>query len=380
MTSSPFQLPDGIREDDLIDLVDGRLTREREGLVLGALRDEPALANLVKGMRADMATAVGLEAVRAPSGLAEGIEARLEAAALRDLAAAAERATDAIPISSVEFRGPGIVELLTESVWPRRLAMAASLAIVAGLGVWGVRTTINSMPGPAPKEIATTRPTTPDKSAPTIVPTPAPMDIAAIDNTKTVEFGPGEAITPPVAPVAVAMTEARAAELASEGRLAVTIHAVVSSETTKRLDALAKAGGREGWRALPMGDVPVEYAMLLAPSGVAPSPTGIGPRPITVASERPLTDIAPGVALRKPAIVVKAIYTVDVNPGEKGMGGLVRAITDALPEGAVIELRETARRAEAPPAFDAESVLWWNGAPAKWARRITVPIVVEGLE
>jgi hypothetical protein len=46
----------------------------------------------------------------------------------------------------------------------------------------------------------------------------------------------------------------------------------------------------------------------------------------------------------------------------------------------MIVLRETPRRSEAAPALDADSVLWWNGAPGKWAKRITVPIVVEGME
>ncbi len=380
MTSTPFQLPTGIREDDLIDLVDGRLSREREGVVLAALRDEPALANLVKGMRSDAQVAARLDAVRAPAGLADGIEARLEEAALRDLATASLQRTDAIPISSVDVRGPGIVELLTESLWPRRLAMAASVAIVAGLGVWGVRTVMNSAPKAAPKDIATVTPArpAPEETNAAVVPTPAPMDIAAINPSEIIDLGPVAAITP--APAAVAMTEARAAELASEGRLTVTIHAPIAQAATKKLDALAKAGGREGWRALPMDNVPAEYAMLLAPSVGVPAPTGVVPNPITVASDRPLVDRPSGVALPKPRPVVKAIYTVDVNPGQKGMGVLVRAITDVIPEGAAIELRETPRRADAPPALDADSVLWWNSAPGKWAKRVTVPIVVEGLE
>ncbi len=380
MTSTPFQLPAGIREDDLIDLVDGRLSREREGVVLAALRDEPALANLVKGMRVDAQTASRLDAVRAPADLADGIQARLEEAALRDLATDSLQRTDAIPISSVEVRGPGIVELLTESLWPRRLAMAASVAIVAGLGVWGVRTVMNSAPKPAPKDIATTTTTQPtiEETHPAIVPAPAPVDIAAIDPTTVIDLGPVAAVTP--APVAVAMTETRAAELASVGRLTVTIHAPIAQAATKKLDALAKAGGREGWRALPMDNVPAEFAMLLTPSAVAPAPSVLTPSPITVASDRPGASLPPSVALPRPRPVVKAIYTVDMNPGEKGLDALVRAITDSIPEGAIIELRETPRRIEAPPALDADSVLWWNGTPGKWAKRITVPIVVEGVE
>jgi hypothetical protein len=380
MISSPYQLPLGIREDDLIDLVDGKLSGEREAVVLAALRNEPALAELVKAMQSDAQVAARLDALRAPSGLADGIEARLTAATLRDIATASHERTDAIPISTMEVRGPGIVEFLTESLWPRRLAMAASLAIVAGLGVWGVRTVMNSTPKAAPKEIATTTTTHPamGETHPAVTPSPAPVDVAVIDHHEVVDLEPATPIA--ASPMTVPMTEARAAELASEGRLTVTVYTTIAQTATKKLDALAKAGGREGWRALPMDNVPSEFAMLLAPSAPVRVPTMIEPNPIIVASERPMPAAPVGVALPAPRPVVKAIYTVDVNPGEKGMHGLVRAVTDALPEGAMIVLRETPRRSEAAPALDADSVLWWNGAPGKWAKRITVPIVVEGME
>ena len=81
----PPGLPAGLAEADLIDLADGVLSREREGIVLAALRQHPEMGLLVKQFRADRSMVAALGEVRAPSGLAEGIEARLEAAALRDL-------------------------------------------------------------------------------------------------------------------------------------------------------------------------------------------------------------------------------------------------------------------------------------------------------
>ena len=133
-TGLPNPLPHGITEADLIDLADGVLARDREDVVLGALKSDPRLGLLAKQFRADRELVAGLGEVRAPAGLAEGIEARLEAAALRDLASASRDVPRPIPISQVERREPSVLRLLMESAWPRRLAVAASIAIVAGLG------------------------------------------------------------------------------------------------------------------------------------------------------------------------------------------------------------------------------------------------------
>jgi hypothetical protein len=202
------------------------------------------------------------------------------------------------------------------------------------------------------------------------------VDFAIIDPANMTDFGPEPVVTP--API-VAMSETRAAELAREGRLTVTVHTKTSQAAVKKLDALAKAGGREGWQSIGLSSVPTEFAMLLTPSQEPLSPIVIN-RPTILASEGPAHAPDKVVIIERPTPTVRAIYTVDVNPGEKGMSGLVRALTDALPEGATIELRETARRAAAPLSLDADSVLWWNAGPSNWARRLTVPVVVEGLE
>ena len=75
----------------MIDLADGVLARDREEIVLAALRRDPRLGLVAKQFRADRLLLSGLGDVRAPAGLADGIEARLEAAALRGLSTAARQ-------------------------------------------------------------------------------------------------------------------------------------------------------------------------------------------------------------------------------------------------------------------------------------------------
>ncbi len=112
-------LPAGLTEADLIDLADGVLSREREGVVLAALKQHPEMGLLAKQFRADRAMVTSLTEVRAPSGLAEGIEARLTAAALRDLASQSHEAPRPIRMSQVQIREPSVLRLLMDSPWTR---------------------------------------------------------------------------------------------------------------------------------------------------------------------------------------------------------------------------------------------------------------------
>ena len=373
-TGLPNPLPHGITEADLIDLADGVLARDREDVVLGALKSDPRLGLLAKQFRADRELVAGLGEVRAPAGLAEGIEARLEAAALRDLASASRDVPRPIPISQVERREPSVLRLLMESAWPRRLAVAASLAIVAGLGTLGVRELMRkpaiafSPPPndyrypptpPPPFEVVT-------KPAVETEPTPTPTIIAA------------KPITEPAG-----MTDARAAMLASEGRLAITLSTSIAAPAIKRLDALTHARDT-GWRTIALESVPTQYAALLTPTAdTRPAPTRPDtPDPATIVGDHgtPAPIVAPTPTLPPLHAVVKALYTVDLAPGEKSLAALVRSITESLPEGVTLSLRELPQSIAAPVAVDPDSVLWWNSPVGKWSRRASVPIVVEGLE
>ena len=59
---------------------------------------------------------------------------------------------------------------------------------------------------------------------------------------------------------------------------------------------------------------------------------------------------------------------------------ILRSITETLPEGVTLSLRELPQAVEHPHNVDPDSVLWWNSPVGKWSRRASVPVVVEGLE
>ncbi len=378
-SGSNSDLPAGLTEADLIDLADGVLSREREGVVLGALKRHPEMGLLAKQFRADRAMVAALGEVRAPSGIAEGIESRLEAAALRDLASQSHDAPRPIPISQVQIRETGALRLLMESPWTRRFATAASLAIVLGLGALGVRAVFNALPGKAIVHTAPQPNPTPD------VPTTPTTEIVSKPNDET----------PVVTTTAIAaepqaksdeLTPAVAARLAAEGRLSITVRAAVATASLKRLESLAKARDT-GWHAIAL-DAPAQYAMLLTPqSNPAVSPTAPNaPNPLLIAGNQnaPTTPVAPapsgGPLFPMPHPVVKAIYAVDLTPGEQPLESLLRSIADTLPEGATITLRTLPRPIAVPIALDPDSVLWWTSPASKWSKRTRVPVVVEGLE
>jgi hypothetical protein len=370
---SNFSLPAGITEADLVDLVDGCLASDREAVVAAAVKADPRLRAMVGAMQTDRAALAECALVQAPAGMAEEIEARLQAEALRGLATASEEAPASIPISSVQIKRP--------VVWPRRFAMAASIAIVGAGATWGAYQIARGWgrsSAPAPVEVVRNTPTHVEPSAIT-APDPIPSDLTLVDNNSAVAVAPAPTIA--AVPTPEPIDETRALALAREGRLVITIHATTAQPTVKRLETLAKAGSREGWRTIALDNVPAEYAALTTPSVSFTPSAKLHPNEPAFASEKPVGS-APKNAPQDTASLrptVKAIYTAEVNPGDRWVSGLIRTVTDALPEGAILELREGPSIASSP-AVDADSVLWWNSPSAKWSKKTTVPIVVEGLE
>lgn len=373
------ELPAGLTEADLIDLVDGVLSREREGIVLSALKKHPEMGLLAKQFRADRAIVAALGEVHAPSGMAEGVEARLEAAALRDLASQSREVPQPIRISQVQVREPSVLRLLMESQWTRRLATAASLAIVVGLGALGVRAVINALPS---KPIAhKDRTPNPD---PEITPAPTPdTEIATKPSDATPDVTPIDIAAAPT-PMVEELTTAVAARLAAEGRLAITVRAAIAGPSLKRLESLARARDT-GWHTVAL-DSPAQYAALMTPlvdpAPVTPSPTTPNPTTIAGTQSTQPSVIPPPPASSLPHLrpVVRAIYTVDLSPGEQPFESLVRSITDTLPEGATVTFRSLSQPIATPIALDPDSVLWWTSPVGRWSKRARVPIVVEGLE
>ena len=216
----------------------------------------------------------------------------------------------------------------------------------------------------------------------------------ASGSAEEVAVEPSAAPTAPVFTAAVPdkvaapgeLTDSRALQLAREGRLAITIHEPVAAGAIKRLDARVRA--REGWRSIAMDNVPAQYVALLTPEQAAPTggPSSAAPAPATVASEStpkpPEHRLSTSAPATLPAVhsVVKAMYAVELPSGDGAVGALLRIAKDGLPADATVSLREIAQPAHAPVSFEPESILWWTAPPDEWAKKSTVPVVVEGLE
>ena len=385
MPSELSPSPQQVTEADMIDLADGVLARDREEIVLAALKRDPRLGLVAKQFRADRIVLSGLGDVHAPAGLADGVQARLEAAALRGLSTASHQAPGSIPISSVWRAEPSALRLLLESTWTRRLATAASIAIVAGLAVLGVQAIRSGARFSHAGPIARTTPR--DDAAPA---TPGAPGSTEEEVAVTPSPQPATPAATPAAPDKVAatteLTDARVLQLVREGRLAVTIHTPAAASAIKRLDARVRA--REGWRSVAMDNVPSQYVALLTPMPATPmrAPDTAEPAPMAVASDstgKPPENRVPATApAALPVLrpVVKAMYTIELPSGDAAITALLRAVKDGLPADATVSIRELAQPAHAPLALDPESILWWNAPPDEWSKKSTVPVVVEGLE
>lgn len=409
---SPAELPFGLTEDDLVDLVEGSLPAHREAVVLAALKAKPRLGLLVKHLRADSAALVSLAEIDtiAPAGLADGIEARLQSEALHALADDSAHAPLSLPVSSVRVDEPGVIRILLESVWARRFATAASIAIVGGIAAFAVLQVSRSLtPAHSPSGIASTQsghtpaaapPTSDASAAPAHS---APLAVAAAGNPADTAPsvgppapGPSETIAASAPPAAPELTLADAQRLAREGRLVISVIATEPGSgfpAVKRAESLARAIGREGgWHSIDMTGVPAQFTALLSPvtPPFDPSDPAHEHQPQTIiasdsALHTPVSPIRPGPStlIPPPRPVVKAIYAVEVDPRERAIKSLIDSLRDTTTTGAPaprILLRAVDQPFAQTAPLEPDAILWWNSVPSRWVRRATIPVVVETLE
>lgn len=411
-----LNLPAGITEDDLIDLVDGVLPAPREAAVIEALRREPRLGLMVKAMRADRAEVAELAMVRVPRpvGMLDAIEAKLNREALSALVAESEQAPASIPISSVIPQRRGIIAVLAESVWARRLATAASLAIVAGLGYFAVRELVKALPGVQPPRTIVRGPSSTGEPSP-INPTPVE---AAPDRTEVAEGPRGDEVSgestmevaaAPAAdssiPDSVAtggtLTLPEALRLAEAGRLVIRVRSNNHEGTLRHLQELSRTSGRETrWRAYDVNALPTEYAALSSPlsddpSSLTPlSPPSPDPRrtpTTTIAGEgrSPQPRPAPPSPIISPAAPggidlfpvahtrVRALRIVQTSASTQALDDLLKDIAVNRSHSASFFVLPEHASAHPAPSLDPESVLWWARGSSAWVKRVTVPVVVE---
>ena len=192
-----------------------------------------------------------------------------------------------------------------------------------------------------------------------------------------------------------------AARLAKEGRLAIVIRPKDATGFIKRLDGLARAGAQSpsgsqremAWRAIDMRQVPAQFAALTMPvpdefpsdpapgrpntptspaiAGSSPTdaPASGQPSPQTSAEPPPLPKLRP---------MVKMIYTVEIEPSERGLTDLARIVGEV--DGLTARYRLLDTPVVRDISLDPDTVLWWTSSPARWSKPAVVPLIIESRE
>lgn len=380
-------LPPGLTEADIVDMVDGDVPPHREALVIDALQQRPMLGLLVKQLRADRAATQGLAELTAtaPTNLLEGIQARLDRDALAELVHEAEEASAPIPISQaprVDGHG-GIIRVLAESVWARRLATAASIAIVAGIGVIGVREIAKRWPRmPAVVVVQPPAPTDPGSVAPVEIATGEGQPAAG--DTPDPVAAPAATVlaseAPAVEPAPLSVADALA--LARDGRLVITVRSSRVADTLRQLEGLSRTAAADvRWRAFDLARLPTELAALSTPRTVVPAgvPNRPDANPAVFASEGAASAVVgpmPAPEALRP--VVKAVHVVRMGADATRLGDLLKDLN--ITRDQVAEFHVLPAPIAHGPAIEPESVLWWSAGGENWTPRIVVPIVVETVE
>ena len=367
----------GLTEAELADLCEGGpLPPEREAALRRAIAAKPELASFFAGMRGDRATLRVLdEQVRAPAGIIEAVEIRLEQEALRTLTEPVQAGS--IPVAAtatvIERRNP--LATFFERAWVRRLSAAALLLAAIGSGVWGTYIGIKNWPtgGPgatrpsdtlarndqSPEDTNTAPdPTNPFAQAEAFA---AYADYSALASTTSID-GPG------LAADGEAISEPRLLELAGTGRLAV----VVSGNTRSVSERLRRVAAAGGGFAVASDVMPGAAFSDSVASAVAIEPRAFetpllaaqylrGVRGGGMLGSRQVMNL---VTSTDPAQLRATLAACGVLDAERTPGRVVRVVVLDEP-------------IDQPPATDAASVLWWSASPSKWSRRTVVPVIIE---
>lgn len=375
----------------------GASARAREEL---AGRD-PALAELVRGMRRDREILISLGEEKAPAGLGERVLAALERDALlrpglakvdlakvdlvkMDLAKMEQAAvSESIPVSQVRVVRE---RFRWDRSWTPRARQAALQAaglvlLVGGAVFWGALVLRGSggapiapvMPGGPDRKIAMNGGDAGGASTDASL-QPDALKIAASESKSEQDPGPG--VGSGLATLAKAGEELSASDalaLAAEGRLLVRV------VSPRGAPAALRTGGA-GWRvsdeATPEIVAAVDQWRSTRPQRGAPGRER-GEEMFADARPSPRAFVVPfrgvvGLAESLPAFA--APYVVNAVASPDAIAGLTRSLAST---GALVELVRLDRpvRQEAPA--DPESILWWTRAPSAWIRSVRVPVVVE---
>jgi hypothetical protein len=389
-------------EADLLDHVEGvALSPDAAARVEQALREDPGLAELVRGMQADRAglRAMGMPTV--PAGLIEGVEAALEREALLGLARSEAAVEAAIPVSRITpIRTPVFSRPMA-----RALAVAAGLMVVSGVAWMAIP---SGRPADSARTVAlqnaemVTATSGSAGSAPAVDQAAGQEARLALADTDASAMNAGAAFADGRAPAeqasaAVADAGAAADEpawalavgLADEGRLAVR----VSGLSRERMAGLFR--GERVRRGMAWLDVPAESSRRVLAALPARESAEAARRPLVaelpVASARADEQRSPGQGA--PASRARAAPVVQMPPPiepevmvvslardglasgpESGLEAMVRRLREA---GATVRLEVLAHPAPVALPRDPMAIMWWTLPPEAWRERVGVPVLID---
>ncbi len=401
MINPLHNLPTGITEDDILDLVEHALPEARAQVVRAALAaSRPDLLRLVDAMHVDRRALASMEPPRAPAGLV----AAAATMASRDhpLTDIVEPEVTTLRVSTYKpHRRPGVLasiaDLLTSSTLARGLAVAAGFSLAAGVLLWGILAIVAEISQPV--RIANN-----DDPAPTITERRDPLDrqdpqVALSDEPQIESTDPTDALAstdqpgeepldPDLDPLpaAAGMDGQRALALAREGRLAVRVRVGSTDLALARIENLRRQAQREGvlWRTLSAEfSTPIYVAMAESTARPSPAPRP-GSNPPTIAGDPAAT--TPGAPPRSrdlpdfqpPTGRLAAAYELQLPDSATTLESLRRALTRDRFQ--VAEFIELPNAVPTEPILDPRTIFWWDQPPSAWERKIRVPVLVETLD
>jgi len=374
---TPDPTPPPLNEEQLLDWVEGRLSPADEAF-LARSSGRVGLVERIGQMQANRRSLQDLGAERAPPELMERVLAALERGTLLDAPA-----VEAPPTLHLPARRPR----------PRRrwdamlpgLAMAAGVALlVAGGAYWGNLLLTPSTVSPSGGPLAAATPT-PRGTAPVAI--DENTRIASADRTEASGPTADGAASPLTSTLALAeptprgpiiVDAARAIELAREGRVVMRVLAKDIGGLAQ-IEQSAASRTPRAWRLT--RDVPATVMAAVMPAAL----TLQAGAPMLAAAhtlQAALPLVGPGAAITWPRAVamdpiarVRGTYLVNLPDSDAALATVRAVFADRCRAGIVFE--ELAAPVATPAQVDPDSLLWWTQPASAWARRITIPIVVE---
>lgn len=387
-----------LSEDQLCDWIDGNLSDEQVSRMLAA-SGRSDLNDRVEQMQLQKAALASVPVERAPRDLHDRTLAALEREMLLG-AVEEERSSNGSTPSLRLVSDPDAASLAkarserTRKALPG-LAMAAGLLLVVGGTTYFVAQTISLSKKPmAAPSIAHSDAKQADTAGATELaindakPEAASLmkmegDAPGASTKRAADTMNSSASREAVfEPVTVALD--RAAELASEGRLAIR---VMSDDLSglKTFEQVGTSGVQKNWRV--QKDVPAQVVASVLPAAFPSSHESVMNDPRMLASEivTPLAGFGAAFGSNilpinsvpvdsSPISKVRASYLVTIPATELGLDVLRTTLRNRL-RGAV-EFIELPAAVTTQAADNARDAMWWTQATSQWTPKATIPLLV----